>query len=56
MAYGDLAKDLALHYQQSEQTPTMFVLSLHFDKQGRVTGSGALFFAGNAWMQRRRIG
>ncbi len=43
MAYGDLAKDLALHYQQSEQTPTMFVLSLHFNKQGQVTGSGALF-------------
>ncbi len=43
MAYGDLAKDLALYYQQSEQTPSLFSLSIHFDKQGRVIGSGALF-------------
>lgn len=43
MAYGDLAKDLALHYQQSEQTPSMFVLSLNFNKSGQVSGSGALF-------------
>ncbi|WP_332447087.1 Hsp33 family molecular chaperone HslO [Sphaerochaeta sp.] len=43
MAYGDLAKDLALYYQQSEQTPSLFVLSIHFDTAGQVTGSGALF-------------
>ncbi|ADY12626.1 Hsp33 family molecular chaperone HslO [Sphaerochaeta globosa] len=43
MAYGDLAKDLALHYQQSEQTPSMFMLSLNFNKSGQVSGSGALF-------------
>lgn len=43
MAYGDLAKDLAHYYQQSEQTPSLFVLSVHFDKLGRVIGSGALF-------------
>ena len=43
MAYCGLANDLALHYQQSEQTPTMLVRSLLFDKQGRVSGSGALY-------------
>ncbi|MBG0767038.1 MAG: molecular chaperone Hsp33 [Sphaerochaeta sp.] len=43
MAYGDLAKDLALYFQQSEQTPTLFSLSIHFNKEGQVTGSGALF-------------
>ncbi len=43
MEYGDLAKDLALYYQQSEQTPTLFSLSVNFDNEGKVTGSGALF-------------
>ena len=43
MQYGDLAKDLALYYNESEQTPTMFSLGVHFDKQGRVTGAGGLF-------------
>ncbi len=43
MAYGDLAKDLAHYYHQSEQTPSLFILSLNFDKEGRVVGSGALF-------------
>ena len=43
MQYGDLAKDLALYYAQSEQTPTMFSLGVNFDRQGRVTGAGGLF-------------
>jgi len=43
MQYGDLAKDLALYYNESEQTPTMFSLGLHFDKAGRVIGAGGLF-------------
>lgn len=43
MEYGDLAKDLALYYQQSEQTPTVFNLSLKFDREGRVLGAGGLF-------------
>lgn len=43
MEYGDLAKDLAFYYQQSEQTPTVFDLSLKFDRQGRVMGAGGLF-------------
>ncbi len=43
MQYGDLAKDLALYYMESEQTPTMFSLGLHFDTAGRVIGAGGLF-------------
>jgi molecular chaperone Hsp33 len=43
MEYGDLAKDLALYYQQSEQTPTVFSLSLKFDKEGRLMGAGGFF-------------
>lgn len=43
MEYGDLAKDLTLYYSESEQTPTMFSLGVHFDKKGRVTGAGGLF-------------
>ncbi len=43
MQYGSLAKDLAHYYQQSEQTPSLFSLSIHFNKAGEVIGSGALF-------------
>ncbi|MDY0287518.1 MAG: Hsp33 family molecular chaperone HslO [Sphaerochaeta sp.] len=43
MQYGSLAKDLAFYYQQSEQTPSLFSLSIQFDKEGHVVGSGALF-------------
>jgi molecular chaperone Hsp33 len=43
MQYGDLAKDLALYYQQSEQTPSLFFLSIKFDKRGEVIGAGAMF-------------
>ncbi len=43
MQYGDLAKDLALYYNESEQTPTMFSLGIHFDASGRVIGAGGLF-------------
>ena len=43
LQYGDLAKDLALYYNESEQTPTMFSLGVHFDKQGHVLGAGGLF-------------
>ena len=42
MEYGDLAKDLALYYLKSEQTPTLFSLGVHFDRKGRVTGAGGL--------------
>jgi len=43
MEFGNLAKDLALYYHQSEQTPSLFSLSIQFDKNGNVVGSGALF-------------
>ncbi len=43
MQYGDIAKDLALYYNESEQTPTMFSLGLHFDSSGRLLGAGGLF-------------
>ena len=43
MQYGDIAKDLALYYNESEQTPTMFSLGLHFDASGRLFGAGGLF-------------
>ncbi|NLV61050.1 MAG: Hsp33 family molecular chaperone HslO, partial [Spirochaetales bacterium] len=43
MQYGDLAKDLAFYFSQSEQTPTLIILSIHFDQQGNVDGSGAIF-------------
>ena len=32
LEYGNLANDLALYFQQSEQTPTLFYISLHFDE------------------------
>lgn len=43
MEYGNLANDLALYYQQSEQTPTLFYFSIKFDEKGRVIGAGGLF-------------
>ena len=43
MEYGNLAKDLALYYTESEQTPTMFSLGVHFDKNGTVNGAGGIF-------------
>ena len=44
LEYGNLAKDLALYYQQSEQTPSLFDLSIQFDQQGGIAGAGGLFF------------
>ena len=41
MEYGHLAQDLALYYIQSKETPSLFALSVHFDKLGSVTGAGA---------------
>lgn len=43
MEYGNLANDLALYFKQSEQTPTLFYLSIKFDGRGRVIGAGGLF-------------
>lgn len=43
MEYGNLASDLALYYKESEQTPTMFYISLDYDSKGRIWGAGGLF-------------
>ena len=43
LKHGDLAKDLAEYFLISEQTPTLVNLSIKFNKQGHVVGSGALF-------------
>lgn len=42
LEFGTIAQDLANYFVQSEQTPTAFHLSVHFDEQGRVTGAGGL--------------
>ena len=34
---------LALYFKESEQTPSLFYLSIDFDKEGRVWGAGGLF-------------
>ena len=43
LGYGNLANDLALYFHESEQTPTLFYLSIRFDRKGRVWGAGGLF-------------
>jgi molecular chaperone Hsp33 len=43
LEYGTLAEDLANYFLTSEQTPTAFNLSVHFDGSGEVTGAGGLF-------------
>lgn len=43
LEYGNLANDLALYFQESEQTPSLFYISIKFDKAGRVWGAGGLF-------------
>ncbi|EFK07640.1 chaperonin HslO [delta proteobacterium NaphS2] len=42
LKYGSIAKDLAYYYSTSEQTPSVFNLSVKFDSEGNVTGAGAL--------------
>ena len=43
LGHGNLANDLALYFRESEQTPSLFYLSLKFDRSGRVWGAGGLF-------------
>ena len=43
LGHGSIAKDLALYFQESEQTPSLFYLSISFDKAGRVWGAGGIF-------------
>ncbi len=42
--HGNLAKDLALYYHQSEQISTLIDLSLQFDEDGHPFGLGGLLF------------
>ena len=42
LKYGSLAKDLAYYYLTSEQTPSVFNLSIKFDSEGNATGAGGL--------------
>lgn len=42
LEYGHLAQDLALYYAKSEQTPSLFSLSISFDREGRVWGAGGI--------------
>jgi molecular chaperone Hsp33 len=42
LTYGSIAKDLAYYYSTSEQTPSVFNLSVKFDPEGNVTGAGGL--------------
>lgn len=39
----NIAKDFAYYFAQSEQINTAFNSSIQFDKQGRVTGDGAMY-------------
>lgn len=43
ISYGSIAKDLALYFTESEQTPTLIYISLKFDEKGNITGAGGLF-------------
>lgn len=43
MSYGNIAKDLALYFTESEQTPTLIYISLKFDEKGNIIGAGGLF-------------
>jgi len=43
MEFGTLAQDLANYFVQSEQTPTAFNLSVHFNEHGVLEGAGGLF-------------
>lgn len=43
MQYGNLAKDLALYYSESEQTPTTFSISVNFNKEGMLLSAGGFF-------------
>jgi molecular chaperone Hsp33 len=42
LKYGNIAKDLANYYLESEQIPTALNLGIRFDKDGKVTGAGGL--------------
>ena len=43
MRTGRLAEDLAAYYQESEQIPTVFILSVRLNRDGGVKGAAGLF-------------
>jgi len=43
LQHGSIARDLAEYFLQSEQTRTLFFLSVQFDKEGDTVGAGGLF-------------
>ncbi len=43
MEYGNLAKDLAMYFTQSEQTPSLFYIDLSYDERGNIDGAGGIF-------------
>lgn len=43
LEHGNIAQDLAHYFKISEQTDTVFSLSIQFDEQGFVTGAGGLY-------------
>lgn len=43
LQYGNLAKDLSLYFRESEQTPSLFFLSIDFAGDGTIKGAGGLF-------------
>lgn len=56
LEYGSLARDLANYFLTSEQTPTAFNLSIHFDREGEVTGAGGLFLQTMPGFEKERTG
>lgn len=43
LKHGQIARDLAVYFLESEQKPSAIVVSIHFDPTGMVNGAGALF-------------
>lgn len=43
LQYGDLAKDLALYFKESEQTPSYFIIDFDVDENNRIIGAGGIF-------------
>ncbi len=43
LEHGNLAEDLALYFRESEQTPTLFYLSIRFGRNGEARGAGGIF-------------
>ena len=41
--YGNIAQDLALYFNTSEQIKTLFSISIKFDREGDAIGAGGLF-------------